>query len=144
MTGRMRLPRYNCLLLGDLHEVKWSEVKVTQSCPLFATPGTVARQAPQSVGVLQARKLEWVTIPFSRGSGDFWIKSWTDIFLSYYHTFSSFSSTTLLPQSLWLRGLGSAESFAQGLIGGSLGVGWGWGLIWGSTGEGTVPEFVWL
>ena len=35
---------------------------------LFATPWTVARQAPQSMGILQARTLEWVAIPSSRGS----------------------------------------------------------------------------
>ena len=32
---------------------------------LFATPWTVARQAPPSVGILQARILEWVAISFS-------------------------------------------------------------------------------
>ena len=35
---------------------------------LFATPWTVARQAPLSMGILQARILEWVAMPFSRGS----------------------------------------------------------------------------
>ena len=35
---------------------------------LFATPWTVARQAPLSMGILQARILEWVTMPSSRGS----------------------------------------------------------------------------
>ena len=35
---------------------------------LFATPWIVARQAPLSMGFLQARRLEWVVIPFSRGS----------------------------------------------------------------------------
>ena len=35
---------------------------------LFATPRTVAWQAPLSMGILQARILEWVAIPFSRGS----------------------------------------------------------------------------
>ena len=34
---------------------------------LFATPWTVARQAPLSMGILQARILEWVAMPFSRG-----------------------------------------------------------------------------
>ena len=34
----------------------------------FATPGTVVRQAPLSMGILQARILEWVAISFSRGS----------------------------------------------------------------------------
>ena len=35
---------------------------------LFATPRTVARQAPLSVGILQARILEWVAMPSSRGN----------------------------------------------------------------------------
>ena len=32
------------------------------------TPWTVALQAPLSMGILQARILEWVAMPFSRGS----------------------------------------------------------------------------
>ena len=35
---------------------------------LFATPCTIAYQAPLSMGILQARILEWVAYPFSRGS----------------------------------------------------------------------------
>ena len=35
---------------------------------LFPTPWSVARQAPLSVGILQAMILEWVAIPISRGS----------------------------------------------------------------------------
>ena len=35
---------------------------------LFATPWTVARQASLSMGILQARILEWVAMSFSRGS----------------------------------------------------------------------------
>ena len=35
---------------------------------LFAAPWTVARQNPRVQGILQARTLEWVAIPFSRGS----------------------------------------------------------------------------
>ena len=33
-----------------------------------ATPWTVAHQAPLSMGILQASILEWVAMPFSRGS----------------------------------------------------------------------------
>ena len=36
--------------------------------PFFATPWTVARQAPLSMRILQARILEWVAMPSSRGS----------------------------------------------------------------------------
>ena len=35
---------------------------------LFATPWTVAHQAPLSMGILQARTLEWVAMPSSRTS----------------------------------------------------------------------------
>ena len=44
---------------------------------LFATPWTVAHQAPLSMGILQARILEWVAISFSslRGRGALFISS---------------------------------------------------------------------
>ena len=35
---------------------------------IFVTPWAVACQAPLSMGILQARILEWVAIPFSRSS----------------------------------------------------------------------------
>ena len=40
---------------------------VAQLC-LFATPWTVAHQVPLSIGILQARILEWVAVSSSRGS----------------------------------------------------------------------------
>ena len=45
-------------------------VLVVQSLQLFATPRTVANQAPLH-GVLQARILEWVAISFSK---TFWYR----------------------------------------------------------------------
>ena len=45
-----------------------TQVLVTQSCLTLCHPRTVAHQAPPSVGILQARILEWAAIPFSRGS----------------------------------------------------------------------------
>ena len=47
------------------------KVKVlpAQLCPTpFNPTDCIARQAPLSLGILQARILEWVAIPFSRGS----------------------------------------------------------------------------
>ena len=42
---------------------------VAQTCPTLCDPiDCVAHQASQSVGILQARLLEWVAIPFSRRS----------------------------------------------------------------------------
>ena len=42
---------------------------------LFVTPWTVALQSPLSMGILQARILEWVAILFSRGSSE--TRDWT-------------------------------------------------------------------
>ena len=42
--------------------VPWSEVKVAQSCPTLCDPMDYTVH-----GILQARILEWVAIPFSRG-----------------------------------------------------------------------------
>ena len=39
---------------------------VANLCPTPATPWTVTRQAPLSMGILQARILEWVAISSSR------------------------------------------------------------------------------
>ena len=41
---------------------------LNRSCPNSATLWTAAHQAPLSMGILQARILEWVAISFSRGS----------------------------------------------------------------------------
>ena len=41
---------------------------VAKSCLTHVTPWTVAHQATLSMGILQARILEWVAISFSRGS----------------------------------------------------------------------------
>ena len=43
----------------------------------FVTPWTVARQAPLSMGILQARILEWIAMPSSRGS--FQPRDWTQV-----------------------------------------------------------------
>ena len=45
------------------HQLKWSEVKVTQSCLTLCDPMDSIVH-----GILQARILEWVAFPFSRGS----------------------------------------------------------------------------
>ena len=41
---------------------------------LFVTPWTIAHHAPLSMGILQARTLEWVAMPSCRGSPDPGIK----------------------------------------------------------------------
>ena len=44
---------------------------------LFQTAGTIAHQAPLSIGILQARILEWVAMPSSRGSSQ--PRDWTQV-----------------------------------------------------------------
>ena len=43
-------------------------VKSLSPVPLFVILWTVVHQAPLSMGILQARILEWVAMPFSRGT----------------------------------------------------------------------------
>ena len=56
----------NCITVTEHNKIITTkvEVLVAQSCRLFATPFSVASVH----GILQARILEWVAIPFSRGS----------------------------------------------------------------------------
>ena len=42
---------------------KWKKVKVAQSCPTLCNPMDYT-----ALGILQARILDWVAFPFSRGS----------------------------------------------------------------------------
>ena len=66
-TGQNDLQKWNwvwCLPLGSRMTECVSLSVVSDS----ATPWTVAHQAPVSMWILQARMLEWVAIPFSRGS----------------------------------------------------------------------------
>ena len=43
-------------------------MKVTQSCPTLCDPMDGSPPGSSVHGILQARILEWVAIPFSRGS----------------------------------------------------------------------------
>ena len=63
---------YNAVLVSGI----WHSDSDTHTCCAstlsrvwpFVTPWTVDRQAPLSIGILQARILEWVTISYSTGS----------------------------------------------------------------------------
>ena len=50
--------------------LKKKKVKLLSHVQLFVTLWTVAHQAPLSIGILQARILEWVAISFSRDLPD--------------------------------------------------------------------------
>ena len=57
--------------------MKWSEENVAQSCPTLCHPMDCSLPSSSIHGILQARILEWVTIPFSRGSSQprDWLRS---------------------------------------------------------------------
>ena len=67
--------------LGQVWDFKletWKvKVKSLSHVRLFVTLWTVAHQAPPSMGILQARILEWITISFSRGSS--WPRDQTQV-----------------------------------------------------------------
>ena len=46
----------------------WLKVLITQSCPTLCHPMDCSPPVSFVHGILQARILEWVAIPFSRGS----------------------------------------------------------------------------
>ena len=59
----------NQRLLAQHHKTnQYKCVLVTQSCPTLGDPWTVSPPGSSVHGILQARILEWVTIPFSRRS----------------------------------------------------------------------------
>ena len=60
------------MALGTRNLVKWSEVKVVQSCPTLCDPMDYT-----VCGILQTRILEWVAYPFSSGSS--WPRNQTGV-----------------------------------------------------------------
>ena len=69
-----QLPEGCLLLAGHTDEsvglglVRVCVLRCLTCVQLYVNPWTVARQAPLSMGILQARILEWVAMPSSRGS----------------------------------------------------------------------------
>ena len=57
----------------------WQVVKmsVTQSCPTLCDPMDCSSTGSSVHGIFQVRIVEWVVIPFSRGS--FWLRDWIHI-----------------------------------------------------------------
>ena len=59
----------HCSCWGQLiKSAKWKEVKVSHSCPILCDPVDCSPPGSSVHGILQARILEWVAIPFSMGS----------------------------------------------------------------------------
>ena len=54
-------------IITPLHLWKESEMLITQSCPTLWDPMDCNPSGSSAYGILQARILEWIAIPFSRG-----------------------------------------------------------------------------
>ena len=62
--------KYSILHIPSLptHKENKRKAKSLSCVRLFATPWTVAYQAPSSMGIFQTKTLEWIAISFSKGS----------------------------------------------------------------------------
>ena len=67
---------------------------------LFMTPWTIAHQDPLSMGILQARILEWVAIPSSRGSSQ--LRDWTQISCISGRVFTVWATSLPYWFQIWL------------------------------------------
>ena len=71
----IKLQQWLCNFFSQPPETK---MRSSSSCVwIFATPWTIALQAPLSMGILRARILEWVAMPSSRGSSQ--PRDWTQV-----------------------------------------------------------------
>ena len=65
-SSLQQTPTSSTLCYEDLSDLISILCSVIQSCPIFATPWTVAHQSPLSIGFFQARIWEPVAISFSK------------------------------------------------------------------------------
>ena len=77
--------------------LKWSEEKVAQSCPTLCNPLDYTVH-----GILQARILEWVAVPFSRGSSQ--PKDLTQVSCIAGRFFTSWASREIPAQASGVKG----------------------------------------
>ena len=80
------------------------EVKVTQSCPTLCNPKVCSPPGSSVHGILQARILEWVAIPFFRGSS--WPMDWTHISRIAGRFFTVWATKTKMDEINYLIAMG--------------------------------------
>ena len=66
--------------------MKGSQVLVAQSCPTLSDPMDGSLEALLSIGILQARILEWVVIPFSWESSQSRDRTWVSCVAGIFFT----------------------------------------------------------
>ena len=87
-----------CYLIQGKVKVK---VSVTQSCPTLCNPMDCSPSGSSVHGILQARILEWLAIPFSRGS--FWPKDRTQFSCTAGRFFTVWATRETLENICWMK-----------------------------------------
>ena len=95
-----------CHFLLQCMKVK-SESEAAQSCPTFIDPMDCSLPGSSVHGIFQARVLEWVTIPFSRGSPQCRDEPGSFALQEDSYSLSHQESIPFFPKSLfiWLNGV---------------------------------------
>ena len=108
------------------------KVKVAQSCPTLCNPVGCSPPGSSVHGILQTRILEWVTIPFSRGSSQRRDQAQAYHISGRFFTSWATREAPSWPRSRWSWGKCHPESGMKGHTCSSSGksrchsVGWGW------------------
>ena len=104
MTWHLEL-MYMELLFVYSKRWKWSESEVTQSCPTLCNPMDCSLQGSSVHEIFQARLLEGVAIPFSRGSS--WPRDQTWVSCTAGRLFTIWATREAI-----VRGRGSISHFS--------------------------------
>ena len=91
--------------MGFFDEWNENEMKVTQSCPTLCDPTDCIVH-----GILQARKLEWVAFPFSRGSSQ--PRDWTQVSLTVGRFFTGWATREVHEVKVNVKSLSRVQFFA--------------------------------
>ena len=92
-----------------LHFESEVQVLVAQSCPILCDPIDCSLPGSSVHGILQARILEWVPIPFSRRS--FWPRDWTKVACTAGRFFTVWVARQALLHFIWLQSSKGKELF---------------------------------
>ena len=78
--------KWKFFILNSLLILYMLLLKHTQSCPTLCNPMDCSPPGSSIHGILQARILEWVAIPFSRGSSQFKDQTWVSCIVGRFFT----------------------------------------------------------
>ena len=82
-----------------LYKISKVKVLVTQCCLTFCDPMDCSPPGSSIHGIPQARILEWVAVPFSRGSS--LLRNWTQVSLIVGRFFTIWATRESQPSDIW-------------------------------------------